>query len=65
MVQYREQDPLFSLEGQRESHEKLTRIYNKMGLPDLYSGRFYAGAHQFDAAMQDEAFDWFDRWLKD
>ena len=64
MVQYREQDPLFALDGQRESHEKLRRIYGKMGQPELYNGRFYAGGHQFDTSMQDEAFDWFDRWLK-
>ena len=64
MVQYREQDPLFALEGQKESHGKLCKIYDKMGQPELYNGRFYAGGHQFDTAMQDEAFDWFDRWLK-
>ena len=63
MVQYREQDHLFAIEGQRESHEKLGRIYNKMGRAELYNGRFYTGGHQFDAAMQDEAFDWFERWL--
>lgn len=64
MIQYREQDLLFALEGQKESHEKLSRIYKKMGKPELYSGRFYAGGHEFDIAMQDEAFAWFDRWLK-
>ena len=64
MVQYREQDHLFAIEGQRESHEKLSLIYGKMGQGERYSGRFYAGDHQFDTTMQDEAFDWFDRWLK-
>jgi len=64
MVQYREQDPLFAPEGMRESHEKLRQIYGKMGRAELYSGRFYSGGHQFDIPMQNEAFDWFDRWLK-
>jgi dienelactone hydrolase len=64
MVQYREQDRLFSIKGQKDSHEKLRRIYDKMGKPELYSGRFYVGDHAFDIAMQDDAFDWFDHWLK-
>jgi dienelactone hydrolase len=64
MVQFREQDRLFSPEGMRKSNEKLIRIYRKMEKEELYSGRFFAGGHQFDTAMQDEAFGWFDRWLK-
>jgi dienelactone hydrolase len=64
MVQYREQDPLFALEGQKESHEKLTKIYKKMGKHELYNARFYPGEHQFDIEMQNDAFSWFDRWLK-
>ena len=64
MVQYRDRDPLFAIEGQRECDEKLRRIYGKMSAPDLYSGRFYEGGHQFSEDMQDEAFAWFDRWLK-
>lgn len=64
MVQYREQDLLFTLEGQKQSHDKLCRIYNKMEKEDLYRGCFYAGGHQFDITMQDNAFNWFDRWLK-
>lgn len=64
MVQNREQDPLFAPEGQRESHDKLGRIYSKMGKKDLYQGRFYPGGHQFDIKMQEEAFTWFDKWLK-
>jgi dienelactone hydrolase len=64
MVQFREQDPLFAIEGQRESHQKLERIYGKMKCENRYSGRFFAGDHQFDLAMQEEAFNWFDQWLK-
>lgn len=25
---------------------------------------FHPGPHKFDLAMQTEAFDWFDRWLR-
>ena len=63
LVQNDDQDELFSPEGQRESHKKLEQIFRKMGKEEKYSGRFYPGGHQFSLRMQDEAFDWFDRWL--
>ena len=63
LVQHCEHDDLFAPEGQHESHKKLEGIYGKMGRPEMYSGRFYAGGHKFDIRMQDEAFDFFDRWL--
>ena len=28
------------------------------------NARYYPGPHKFDAQMQDEAFAWFDKWLK-
>jgi dienelactone hydrolase len=63
MVQFCEQDELFSPEGQKISNEKLGKIFKKMGKPELYSGLFFPGGHRFDIQMQDLAFDWFDRWL--
>ena len=29
-----------------------------------YRCSYYSGPHKFDLAMQQDAFDWFDRWLK-
>jgi len=63
LVQYDKEDGLFSLEGQTEANEKLTRIYAKMGEPENYSGQFYPGRHKFDASMQEDAFDWVERTL--
>jgi dienelactone hydrolase len=65
MVQFCEEDELFAIEGQRESHDKLGKIYKKMDVSGLYSGCFFSGGHRFNIEMQDAAFDWFDRWLKD
>jgi hypothetical protein len=42
----------------------LTEVYQKAGAPERYKGSFYDGPHKFDAEMQKEAFNWFDRWLK-
>jgi dienelactone hydrolase len=64
MVQYDMDDPLWTLRGQQESHDKLQRIYAKMGAEERYIGKFYPGPHKFDIQMQEDAFDWFDQWLK-
>jgi dienelactone hydrolase len=58
MVQYLEGDGLFSIDGQRAAHQKISGIYSKMGHPGGYSGKFYPGPHRFDAGMQDDAFAW-------
>lgn len=63
MVQYNKEDQLYTLEGQEQSDRKLKQIYGKMGCPENYSGGFYAGPHKFDAQMQEDAFQWFEKWL--
>jgi hypothetical protein len=42
----------------------LAEVYQKAGAPERYRGSFYPGRHKFDRPMQEEAFAWFDRWLK-
>jgi len=42
----------------------LAEIYKKAGATDKYKCSYYSGPHKFDAAMQKEAFDWFEKWLK-
>ena len=42
----------------------LRGVYEKAGAGDRYKGSFYPGPHKFDRPMQDEAFGWFDRWLR-
>jgi len=65
MVQYDEDDELYTLKGQQDAHARIEAIYQKMGAADRYSGRFYLGPHKFDLKMQADAFAWFDRWLKE
>jgi len=65
MVQYNEEDELFTHEGQHEADEKIAEIYNKAGNPDSYVGRFFLGQHKFDVTMQGEAFDWLERTLSE
>jgi dienelactone hydrolase len=58
------QDGLFTL-GEMERADRILRaVYEKAGAGQRYRGSFHDGPHKFDAAMQAEAFAWFDRWLK-
>lgn len=63
LVLNNEQDELFTLPEMRRADAMLGEVYALAGAPEAYRGSFYPGPHKFDAAMQDEAFDWFDRWL--
>jgi dienelactone hydrolase len=57
------QDALFPLTGVHAAFDKVARVYAKAGVPDKFAGVLYDGPHEFNAAMQDRAFAWLDRWL--
>jgi dienelactone hydrolase len=65
LVQQCSRDALFPLEAMKKSVEKIAAVYTKAGARDQFSGRFYDVPHRFTIAMQDEAFEWFDRHLKE
>jgi dienelactone hydrolase len=58
------QDALFTMPEMERADRILAEVYKKAGATDRYRGSFYDGPHKFDLAMQKEAFEWFDRWLK-
>lgn len=58
------EDGLYTLPEMQSADRILAQVYEKAGATDRYRCSFYPGEHKFDAAMQKEAFDWFDRWLK-
>jgi hypothetical protein len=58
------EDPLFTLEEVENAGRKLEAIYNKVKASEAFNISFYDGPHKFDLPMQQEAFNWFDRWLK-
>jgi dienelactone hydrolase len=63
LVQYDEEDSLFTLPEMKRSDAMLSQIFVKAGEADHYRGTFYGGPHKFDLEMQREAFEWFDMWL--
>jgi dienelactone hydrolase len=64
LVQQCAQDGLFPLAGMKDAVQRIAAVYEKAGPKDQFAGRFYDVPHRFTKAMQDEAFDWFDRHLK-
>lgn len=64
LVQYDNEDPLFTLDGMRAADERLRKHYASVGHPEAYTGKFYPGEHKFDLEMQADAFAWLAGWLK-
>jgi dienelactone hydrolase len=64
LVQYDEDDDLFTLKGMRDAHERIAGHYERAGHPEAYVGQFYPGPHKFDLAMQKAAFAWLIKTLK-
>jgi dienelactone hydrolase len=64
LVQNDTEDELFTMAEMRRADQILRAVYAKAGAADRYKCTFYPGPHKFDGAMQAEAFDWFERWLK-
>ena len=57
-------DDLYTVPEMKAADNILKEIYAKAKYPERYKCSFYPGEHKFDADMQKEAFDWFDKWLK-
>ncbi|MCP5531368.1 MAG: prolyl oligopeptidase family serine peptidase [Opitutaceae bacterium] len=63
LVQNTRADPLFTLEGMEEAAAILQRVYAAAGATNNFRASWYPGHHQFNRAMQAEAFAWFAQWL--
>ena len=59
-----EHDDLYTMEGMQNADSILKQVYKKAKAGRRYRCSFYPGPHKFDKEMQDEAFTWFDMWLK-
>ncbi|CAA9466940.1 MAG: hypothetical protein AVDCRST_MAG96-101 [uncultured Segetibacter sp.] len=57
-------DQLYTLPEMNRAEKILTEVFKKAGAEDHFKCSYYPGPHKFDAKMQEEAFNWFDRWLK-
>ena len=57
-------DKLFPAECIEEAFAKMRRIWESQKAADRLVARLYDAPHEFNAAMQDDAFDWLDLQLK-
>jgi len=64
MVQQCSRDRLYPLEGMQEAVKKIATIYEKAGAGSMFKSGFYDHPHVFSLEMQEEAFNWMDRWLQ-
>jgi dienelactone hydrolase len=56
-------DGLFEPGGVNIAFEKLANCYRKAGIPERLQTRLYDTPHEFNAEMQEEAWDWLKRWV--
>lgn len=58
-------DPLYTPAEMKRADGIMRETFARAGAADKYRCNFYPGGHKFDRAMQRDAFEWFDRHLKD
>ncbi len=62
-VQNCARDRLFTRAGMESAAEKIRAVYADLKRPERYRSKFYDVPHQFNVAMQEEAFAWLEQWL--
>jgi dienelactone hydrolase len=58
-------DELFEPAGVRAAFEKLAACYAKAGIPERLRTRLYDTPHEFNLAMQAEAWEWLQKHLRE
>jgi dienelactone hydrolase len=57
-------DPFFTRSEMERADRMLGAVFASGGEPEKYRCNWHPGHHQFNRAMQKEAFNWLDRWLQ-
>jgi len=57
------QDRLFALDGVKAAFDKIARCYAKAGAAERQRCSLYDAPHEFNLAMQAEAWEWTKRWM--
>lgn len=58
------QDPLYTMPEMQRADAMIAETFKRANASERYRSIYYDGGHKFDRAMQADAFDWFDRFLK-
>ncbi len=62
-VQNCARDRLFTRAGMESAAAKIRAVYEDLKRPERYRSKFYDVPHQFNLEMQEEAFEWLEKWL--
>lgn len=63
-VQNCARDRLFTRAGMKGAVDKIRAVYADLKHPERFRSEFYDVPHQFNVEMQEDAFAWLERWLK-
>lgn len=63
LVQNTTEDPLYTLSEVKRAGKIAAEVYKRAGAAKAFNLSLYPGGHKFDAAMQDEAFAWLEKWM--
>jgi dienelactone hydrolase len=58
------QDDLYTMPEMQRADRMIAETFRLANASDHYKAIYYDGGHKFDRAMQSDAFEWFDRFLK-
>lgn len=61
LVQQCRRDALFPLAGMEAAVKGIADVYARAGIAERFTSRFYDVPHEFNVAMQEDAFAWLDR----
>ncbi|MDZ7690758.1 MAG: alpha/beta hydrolase family protein [Balneolaceae bacterium] len=64
MILNAKRDQLFTIEGMKGAEQKLSGIYSTMKSSEKFRANYYDAPHSMTIPMQEDAFEWLDRWLK-
>ncbi len=56
-------DELYTISEVKEAERTLRAIYEKAGCSNNFDYIYHSGPHRFSVEMQQNAFDWLQRWL--
>jgi dienelactone hydrolase len=59
------QDTLYPLSSVEEAFAKIQAVYDSQGAAERVEAHWYEVPHCFDVPMQEYAFGWLDRWLRE
>jgi len=59
-----QKDGLFPVDGVLTAYKRMQKVWDSQDAGDRLKTKIWPGGHVFNVEMQEEAFDWLDRYLR-